>query len=106
MEPNCTIVTKTVCEEKWIPEPPYWEFDEETCQDLKWKKCELVPHLINVTIDYCNCTDNEIWYNKLERVETQCVEEITSCVEKVVPVCKTASTQVQNGEADRYYRDL
>jgi len=53
------------------------------------KKCELVPHLINVTIDYCNCTEKEIWYNKLERMESQCVEETTSCVTKVVPVCKT-----------------
>ena len=87
-KPKCINVTKPSCEEKWIPEPPFWVLDPSTCVDLNWTICNET-YLHPVPIDYCDCIENEIWYNKLERVETQCVEEHTTCVPKVVPVCKT-----------------
>jgi len=89
IKPKCINVTKPSCEERWIPEPPYWEIDPSTCVNLTWLDCNKETYLQPVPIDDCDCKDNEIWYNKLERVETQCVEEVTTCVPKLVPVCET-----------------
>jgi len=89
IKPKCVNVTKPSCEERWIPEPPYWEIDPSTCVNLTWLDCNKETYLQPVPIDDCDCIDKEIWYNKLERVETQCVEEVTTCVPNLVPVCKT-----------------
>jgi len=89
IKPKCVNVTKPSCEERWIPEPPYWEIDPSTCVNLTWLDCNKETYLQPVPIDDCDCTDKEIWYNKLERVETQCVEEVTTCVPNLVPDCKT-----------------
>jgi len=82
---KCRNVTKPSCEERWIPEPPFWE--PFNCKPLNWTICDQT-YKHPVQVDYCNCTDNEIWYNKLERVETQCVKEHNPCEPYVVPVCK------------------
>jgi len=90
MQPECVDQTKNSCEKcekMWIPEAPYWK--DVNCQELTWQNCTLQPHPHPVQIDYCDCKKTEIWYNKFERVDSQCEKETTSCVEKAVPVCKS-----------------
>lgn len=87
MQPECVDQTKNSCEKMWIPEAPFWK--DVNCQELTWQNCTLQPHPHPVQIDYCDCKKTEIWYNKFERVDSQCEKETTSCVEKAVPVCKS-----------------
>ena len=87
MQPECVDQKKNSCEKMWIPEAPFWK--DVNCQELTWQNCTLQPHPHPVEIDYCDCKPTEIWYNKFERVDSQCEKEATSCVEKAVPVCKT-----------------
>jgi len=85
--PKCINKTKEVCEELWIPKPPFWE--EVNCKNMTWQDCTLETVWKPVWIPYCSCRDNDIWYNKFQRVESLCEEWTFSCVVKKVPVCET-----------------
>jgi len=87
MQPECVDQKKNSCEKMWIPEAPFWK--DVNCQELTWQNCTLQPHPHPVQIDYCDCKPTEIWYNKFEKVDSECEKETTSCVEKAVPVCKS-----------------
>merc|ERR1712059_134396 len=84
--PECFNMKKNVCEKMWIPEAPYWK--DTNCKEKEWQNCTLVPHHVDTTIDYCNCTPTEIWYNKFEKKETECPASTMKCEAKAVPVCK------------------
>jgi len=85
--PWCKPETKKVCEEKWIPHPPFWE--EVNCKEMTWENCNLHWKDVPITLDYCWCYPTEIWYNKLEKKDSQCVEEETSCVPHAALHCET-----------------
>jgi len=85
--PWCVNETKIKCEEKWIPHPPFWV--EVNCEPMTWENCNLKWQHVPITHDYCDCWPIDIWYNKLEKKDSQCVEEKTSCVPHAALHCTT-----------------
>merc|ERR1719167_1375944 len=85
--PSCVPVEKIKCEEKWIPHPPFWV--QVNCQPMIWDNCTLEWQHVPITHDYCDCWPTDIWYNKLEKKDSQCVEEETSCVPHAALHCET-----------------
>jgi len=87
MKPDCVPMTKNVCEKMWVEEAPYWK--DVNCKEKTWQNCTLVPDLHTTTIDYCNCTPTEIWYNKFEEKNVDCPALDTTCTPNAVIMCDT-----------------
>merc|ERR1719430_2110055 len=58
-----------------------------------WDNCTLEWQHVPITHDYCDCWPTDIWYNKLEKKDSQCVEEETSCEAYAALDCKTKDVE-------------
>jgi len=90
-KPECEKVEKEVCEKMWIPEAPFWK--DTNCQVRELDHCEYVPNPLNTTLDYCQCEEEEIWYDRVDKVDVTVPCRKTSCQPKAVQKCETRTRQ-------------
>jgi hypothetical protein len=92
--PQCTPITKEICDSKWVTNPKTGEREwagDVNCRDMTWNDCKLVEMEVKEVVPTFKCVggpDNELIFDRLITANLPVTIEETICTPKAGLVCE------------------